>query len=231
MNWKKPFEWKSGDEFERLSTQFENMRRNLLRYDESQKYFLQQASHELKTPIMVIESYAQSVKDGIYPQGSLDDSMDIIIDEAAQMEKRVRKLLYYTRVDSLRDEKPTLNAFKFGPIAETVKKRLAQQRPGLVVEISGHDVPLNVDEEQWMLVLENLMENALRYAQKFIKLSAVLQENQTQITIENDGATIPEEELKDMFIPFKKGKKGSIRIGVSHCQKDHRPSSWKYCSQ
>jgi two-component system sensor histidine kinase CssS len=215
LNWEKPFEWKSGDEFERLSTQFENMRRNLLRYDESQKHFLQQASHELKTPIMVIESYAQSVKDGIYPQGSLDDTMDIIIDEAAQMDKRVRKLLYFTRVDSLRDEKPILNTIAFGPIAEKVKESLAQPRPGLTVEISGHETPLHVDQEQWMIVLENLMENALRYAQKYIKLKAAIIDQHTQITIENDGLLIPEEELKEMFIPFKKGRKGQFGLGLA----------------
>ncbi|WKB36697.1 HAMP domain-containing protein [Terrilactibacillus sp. S3-3] len=97
LNWEKPFEWKSGDEFERLSAQFEKMRLNLIRYDESQKIFLQQASHELKTPIMVVQSYAQSVKDHIFPKGGLNDSMDVIINEASQMGGGVQAALFYPR--------------------------------------------------------------------------------------------------------------------------------------
>lgn len=215
LNWKKPFEWNSGDEFEHLSLQFEKMRLNLLHYDESQKHFLQQASHELKTPIMVIESYAQSVKDGIYPQGTLDNTMDIIIEEAVQMEKRVKKLLYYTRVDSLRDEKPELNAITFGPSAEKVKERLAQQRPSLKVTIKGHETPLLVAEEQWVIVLENLMENALRYAKNNIWLTAEKQDQTIKVMIENDGLQVPEDQLKEMFVPFKKGNKGQFGLGLA----------------
>ncbi|MFC7391670.1 sensor histidine kinase [Scopulibacillus cellulosilyticus] len=219
LNWKKPFEWKSGDEFERLSSQFEKMRRNLIRYDESQKTFLQQASHELKTPIMVIQSYAQSVKDGIYPQGNLDDTIDVIINEADQMEHRVKKLLYYARVDSLRDERPAIDTVSFGELAEQVKKRLLTQKPSIEIEIKGKDTLFHVDKEQWLIVLENLIENALRYANSKIMLVAKEKGTETQLIVKNDGEPIPEEQIEGLFQPFKKGNKGQFGLGLAIVQR------------
>ncbi|TCP29284.1 two-component system sensor histidine kinase CssS [Scopulibacillus darangshiensis] len=219
MNWKKPFEWKSGDEFERLSAQFEKMRRNLLQYDESQQQFLQQASHELKTPIMVIQSYAQSAKDGIYPQGGLDDTMDVIIEEAEQMENRVKKLLYFTRVASLKDERPNLTKVQFGEIAEKMKDRLAYQRPGIAIDIKGENTEMIVDREQWQIVLENLIENALRYAESNIWLIARDDKGSSQMIVKNDGSHIEESEIETLFQPFNKGEKGQFGLGLAIVQR------------
>lgn len=215
LNWKKPFEWNSDDEFRQLSDQFEHMRRNLMRYDESQKQFLQRASHELKTPIMVIQSYAQSVKDGIYPADQLDETMDIIMEEAARMEKRVKKLLYFTRVDSLPEEKPDRNNVRFGDLAKIVKERMAGGRPEVAIDIEGADVPIYVDEEQWLIVLENLVENALRYAKQSIRLKAESAGNEVRLSVENDGEPIPEDEIDLLFEPFSKGKKGQFGLGLA----------------
>ncbi|RYL93047.1 HAMP domain-containing histidine kinase [Sporolactobacillus sp. THM7-4] len=215
LNWEKPFEWKGDDEFERLSSQFEKMRLNLMSYDESQKMFLQQASHELKTPIMVVQSYAQSVKDGIYPKGGLDDSMDVIIKEAAQMEKRVRKLLYFTRVDSLREQKSRYALVKFGSLANLVKQRLITQRPDIQIHVSGEELNIWVDPEQWQTVLENLVENGLRYAKQNIWMNARQHDTETEITVKNDGQTIPEDQVEALFEPFEKGNKGQFGLGLA----------------
>ncbi|MFC4619081.1 ATP-binding protein [Camelliibacillus cellulosilyticus] len=215
QNFRKPFEWKTEDEFGRLSEQFEKMRRNLLQYDEAQKQFLQRASHELKTPIMVIQSYAQSVKDGIYPTDKLDDTMDVIMDEAELMERRVKKLLYFTRVDSLRDEEPNRTEIRFGDLTHIIKERLAGQRTDVAIEIENGDTMLYIDEEQWLIVLENLVENALRYAKSWIKLKAFKEKGQVTVYVENNGEPIPEDDLQGLFEPFSKGKKGQFGLGLA----------------
>lgn len=215
LNWEKPFEWKSGDEFERLSAQFEKMRLNLIKYDESQKIFLQQASHELKTPIMVVQSYAQSVKDHIFPKGGLDDSMDVIINEASQMEKRVRKLLYFTRVDSLREQPLNLAKIHFGDLALLMKERLSTQRPSVSIHVKGEDVPLWVDAEQCQILLENLTENAMRYARNNIWMIAESEGGETKIVVKNDGRPIPKQDMAALFEPFRKGEKGQFGLGLA----------------
>ncbi|QAA23105.1 sensor histidine kinase [Sporolactobacillus terrae] len=216
LNWEKPFEWKGDVEYERLSAQFEEMRLNLINYDQSQKVFLQQASHELKTPIMIVQSYAQSVKDGIYPKGGLDDSMDIIIEESQQMEKRVRKLLYFTRFDSIGDKQMRFSKLQFGELAEPIRERFRTQRTDLDIHISGEETELYVDKEQMLTVLENLVENGLRYAKSGIWLEAAGKSNvRTVVTVRNDGPQIPDHELKAMFKPFEKGEKGQFGLGLA----------------
>ncbi|MFT8870715.1 MAG: HAMP domain-containing sensor histidine kinase [Sporolactobacillus sp.] len=215
MNWGKPFEWKGDEEFERLSAQFEKMRRNLIRYDRSQKVFLQQASHELKTPIMIVQSYAQSVKDGVYPKGDLNESMDVIIHESEQMERRVKKLLYFTRFDSLTSQKMNYLDISFGKLAEWIKRRFITQRPDISIHVSGDEVELWGDMEQIQIVLENLVENGLRYAEHNLWIEASHGEGWTTVTVRNDGRPMPEEQLAVMFEPFKKGEKGQFGLGLA----------------
>ncbi|MCO7176851.1 sensor histidine kinase [Sporolactobacillus kofuensis] len=220
LNWEKPFEWKGDVEFERLSAQFEEMRLNLINYDQSQKVFLQQASHELKTPIMIVQSYAQSVKDGIFPKGGLDDSMDIIIRESQQMEKRVRKLLYFTRFDSLGNKAMRYSRIRFGELASLVRKRLMVQRSTIEIHVTGGETIVYADREQLQTVLENLVENALRYAVHNIWMEADGNGSlRTVITVRNDGQPIPDHERKVMFEPFQKGEKGQFGLGLAIVKK------------
>lgn len=215
MNWEKPFEWKGDEEFERLSSQFEKMRVNLIKYDHSQKVFLQQASHELKTPIMVIHSYAQSMKDHIYPKGNLDDSIDVVIHEAERMEERVKKLLYFTRYDSLNEQKPKHELIRFGDLAVLIRERLIAQRKDISIHIGGDETILWGDREQLQTVLENLLENSLRYADSKVWLNAEKFGSKTVMTVGNDGNRISEKEKKGIFLPFEKGVKGQFGLGLA----------------
>lgn len=215
MNWEKPFEWKGDEEFERLSSQFEKMRVNLIKYDHSQKVFLQQASHELKTPIMVIHSYAQSMKDHIYPKGNLNDSIDVVIHESERMEERVKKLLYFTRYDSLNEQKPNHELIRFGDLAVRIRERLIAQRKEVSIHIDGDETILWGDREQLQTVLENLLENSLRYAESRIWMTAKKQGEVTVMTVGNDGNRIPEKEGEGIFLPFEKGVKGQFGLGLA----------------
>lgn len=215
LNWEKPFEWEGDEEFERLSSQFEKMRLNLINYDQSQKVFLQQASHELKTPIMVIHSYAQSVKDRIYPKGGLDGSIDVIIHEADQMENKVKKLLQFTRFDSVKGQKLDYQLIRFGDLAVRIKERLIAQRTDVDIHIKNEETVLWGDRDQMQTVLENLIENGLRYAKKNIWISASTSGGRTEITIKNDGEAFPQQMMKTMFEPFEKGSKGQFGLGLA----------------
>ncbi|HET7578716.1 MAG TPA: HAMP domain-containing sensor histidine kinase [Bacillales bacterium] len=214
-NWQTSFQWEQDDEFRHLSDQFEHMRQNLLRYDRSQKTFIQHASHELKTPIMIINSYAQSVKDGILPKADIGETMDVIISESDRMEQRVKELLYYTKLDTLKDETPERNETVFGRIAEDIVERLQVQREDLDFRVKGHDTVFNVDREQWQVLIENLIENALRYAESEICIEARENGDTSTLKVYNDGDPIPEDECAHLFDPFYKGTKGKFGLGLA----------------
>ena len=214
-NWETSFHWGQDDEFRHLSDQFDYMRQNLLRYDRSQKTFIQHASHELKTPIMIINSYAQSVKDGILPKSDLGETMDVIISESDRMEQRVKELIYYTKLDVLKDETPQRGTFKLGSIAIDVVERLKVQNEDLSYSIKGDSVEFEVDKDQLKVLIENLMENAMRYAKSEIIVEAEADSSRSILSVYNDGEAIPEEEMPHLFDPFFKGEKGKFGLGLA----------------
>ncbi|MGX1079722.1 signal transduction histidine kinase [Bacillus sp. SLBN-57] len=74
---------------------------------------------------------------------------------------------------------------------------------------------LTGDQEQWSKLLENVLENQIRYAETFIDISVRSTKEHTLITIKNDGPHIEEEMLSSLYEPFNKGKKGEFGIGLS----------------
>ncbi len=216
-NWQDPFEWSGDQDFEKLSFQFEHMRQNLINYDKAQKTFIQHASHELKTPIMVVKSYAKSVKDGVFPQENLEQAMDVIIEESNRMEKRVKDMLYFTKLDSIKEEIVHREDIVFGSIAYQLEERYRLQRNDLIFVVEGAQVKFIGDREQVQILLENLVENALRYAQSTILIKADVDKSKEAVvlTVKNDGEHIPSKELSHIFTPFRKGNKGQFGLGLA----------------
>lgn len=214
-NWKEPFRWEGDQDFEKLSNQFEIMRQNLIRYDSAQKTFIQHASHELKTPIMVVKSYAQSVKDGILPKNNIEETMDVIIQESERMEKRVRDMLYYTKLDSLKEAPMEWNEFAFGSIAYDLENRFRVARDDVHIQVKGDSVKVHGDREQLSVLLENLLENGLRYAESTMIMEAKEENDRIIMTVWNDGEPIPADEIDHIFTPFRKGNKGQFGLGLA----------------
>lgn len=214
-NWQEPFQLQGDEDFQNLSNQFEKMRQNLISYDRAQKTFIQHASHELKTPIMVVKSYAKSVKDGIFPKENIENSMDVIIEEANRMENRVKDMLYYTKLDTLKTDVIKKENIIFGSIAFDLEERFRAQRKDVAFIIEGAEVKFSGDKEQIQIMLENLVENALRYAKSTIWFTAEANEDLVEITVKNDGEHIPSDELRYIFTPFHKGNKGQFGLGLA----------------
>lgn len=214
-NWQEPFEWKGDHDFEKLSFQFEQMRQNLVNFDKAQKTFIQHASHELKTPIMVVKSYAKSVKDGVFPRENIEQAMDVIIEESNRMEKRVKDMLLFTKLDSIKEDVINRDEIIFGSIAYLLQERYQLQRGDLQLIVEGAEVEFQGDREQIQIMLENLVENALRYAETKLLIKATLMEDKVELAVRNNGEHIPNDELSHIFTPFRKGNKGQFGLGLA----------------
>ncbi|MGM7700146.1 sensor histidine kinase [Pseudalkalibacillus sp. Hm43] len=214
-DWKEPLQLKGDQDFELLSNQFERMRQNLIRNDESQKMFIQHASHELKTPIMTIKSYAQSVKDGVMPEKDLEGMMDVILQQSGRMEERVKDMIYFSKLDMLQDTEPDAVKIRFGTLLDEVLDRFRYQREDLSVVLEGEEVVFHGDRKQWEVVFENLIQNAFRYASSYIEITADQKDGRTYMLVKNDGERIPEEDLDGLFEPFQKSNKGQFGLGLA----------------
>ncbi|WP_110114602.1 HAMP domain-containing sensor histidine kinase [Bacillus sp. CGMCC 1.16541] len=215
QDWHEPVSVNRDDEIGKLGASIEQMRERLVKKDEAQQALLQNISHDLKTPVMVIRSYSQSIQDGIYPKGDLHSTVQVIEDEAERLEKKIKDLLYLTKLDYLATKKVEGEPFNFSTLTEEVVERFRWTRPDLDWHVNACSLFIKGDREQWSKVMENLLENQLRYAKTTISISFKKDGNYAKLTIGNDGPPIEPHVLETLFEPFHKGVKGEFGIGLS----------------
>ncbi len=217
--WEEGVELDRGDEIGKLGGSIEKLRKQLIYQRELQQSFLQHVSHELKTPVMVIRSYSQAIRDGIYPKGSLDCSIQIIDEEAGRLEKRIRNLLYLTKLDYLSNHEISKESFRLDKLIEDVEERLSWTRMDLDWQLDLSPVNIKGDMEQWRVVIENLLDNQIRYAESQISISLRSEDKKLILKFYNDGPPMEEEILNSLFSKFKKGYKGEFGLGLTIVQR------------
>jgi two-component system sensor histidine kinase CssS len=223
-NWHEPLHVKHNDEFGQLASSIESMRQQLVRQEAAQQSLLQNVSHGLKTPIMVIRSYAQAIKDGIYPKGDLTGSIQVIDEEGVRLEKLVNQLLYLTRLDYLdylAIHDTQYSTLELHRLIEQTAERLRFQRPEITWDLDLQPINIEGDEDNWRVLIENVLDNHLRYAlsQLQVKLAEDKQKNKIIIRFWNDGPKIQPHVLAQLFQPFQKERDGKFGLGLTIAQR------------
>ncbi|MGE6492070.1 HAMP domain-containing sensor histidine kinase [Exiguobacterium sp. NPDC077395] len=199
------------DELGQLAHSIDAMRKELKEQDLAQQALLQNISHDLKTPIMVIRGYAQSIGDGIYPTGDLKGSSEVIDEEASRLEKKVVDLLYVTKLEYFKGQEMKLEPINLDKLMELLVARF-KLRGQLDWEINGEGGEMLGDGEQIRVAFENALDNALRYAETRIRIDLNRDESGVEIIIFNDGP--PVDESLDLFHQFSRGKQGKFGLGL-----------------
>lgn len=217
--WTTPVKIDRGDEIGQLANAVEWMRCQLLEYHQKQQSFLQQISHELKTPIMVIRSYAHSISDGIFPGGSLEDSVKVIENETERLEKRVHTLLHITKLDYISIQELKIKEFNLAELVEKIADTFSWRNTELDWVTELESVIIKADKDKLTIALENLFDNQIRYANSTIKikLSRDIERDDKYIILQiwNDGPEIESEIIENIFKQFKKGSSGEYGLGLS----------------
>ncbi|WP_255313307.1 HAMP domain-containing sensor histidine kinase [Exiguobacterium aurantiacum] len=199
------------DELGQLARSIDAMRQELQEQDLAQQALLQNISHDLKTPIMVIRGYAQSIGDGIYPTGDLKGSAEVIDEEASRLEKKVVDLLYVTKLEYFKGQEMRLETINVDKLMELLVARF-KLRGDLDWTITGHAGEMLGDGEQIRVAFENVLDNALRYAESTIQIELARTGGEISVTIKNDGP--PVDENLDLFHQFSRGKQGKFGLGL-----------------
>ncbi|MGQ9558307.1 MAG: sensor histidine kinase [Desulfurispora sp.] len=165
-DWHEPLKLERGDEIGRLAASIEAMRRQLVKQDAAQQSMLQNISHELKTPVMIIRSYVQAISDGIFPRGDLAGSLQVIDQEGRRLEKLVGQLLYLTRLDYLAGAGAArvVEQVELSRIVEEVQNHYRLQRPEISWLINLAPLHVPGDPDALRVLVENLLDNHLRHA-------------------------------------------------------------------
>ncbi len=193
--------------------------------EKMRREFVAAVSHELKTPISLIDGYAVGLKDNIFEGEDRDYYLDIIIDEAEKMGNLVSDMLdlSYLESGSFKLKREEFNLTEL--IQHTLRKYETMfEEKNTVLELRLLDeVAVNADWNRLEQVLTNFITNALRHVNEegTIYVSMIEKKDSFSIEVENTGSSITEEELVKIWDKFYKidkartRKLGGTGIGLS----------------
>lgn len=184
--------------------------------DDMRKEFLSHVSHELKTPIALIQGYAEGLKDNLFDdEESKEFYTDVIIDEAQKMNTLVKKLLTLNEIEfgntPLKIERFELTGFIKDIIASS-RILLDNSKANIVFEQEG---PVYVWADEYMIeeVFTNYLTNAIHHVREDGMIMVYLEQVETNIRVNvyNQGNNIAEEDIDKLFIKFYKADKARTR--------------------
>lgn len=184
--------------------------------EEMRKGFIADVSHELKTPIGIIEGYAEGIRDGIVQGEAKNDYLNIIIDEAHKMNKLVMDMLELSKLQS-GNVTPNIETFNIiRMIQGSLRKyNVLIREKSLEVVFNPEFEYLYVEGDTFQIeqVLSNFMTNAIKYTPSSEKIVISIEklESKVLISIENLGVQISKDELDNIWNKFYKIDKSRVR--------------------
>lgn len=184
--------------------------------DEMRKDFISNVSHELKTPIALIQGYAEGLSECVNDdEASREFYCEVITDESEKMNKLVKNLLMLNQLEfggnQIQFERFDIVMLIHG-ILSSMDYIIKQNDIHLVFE-ETEPIYVYADEFQIEGVITNYITNAIHYAleRKEVKISIEKLGNKVRINIYNSGNCIPEEEIDKIWIKFYKMDKARTR--------------------
>lgn len=183
--------------------------------DEMRKEFLSHVSHELKTPIALIQGYAEGLKDNLFDDPeSQEFYTDVIIDEAQKMNNMVKKLL---ELNELEFGNNPINIERFD--VTTMISDIISSSSILANEVEAtiefHEQTAYVWADEFMIseVFTNYFTNAIHYVIQggVIRIWYTYVNNNLRVNVFNEGNQIAQEDIDKLFIKFYKADKARTR--------------------
>ncbi len=184
--------------------------------DEMRKEFLSNVSHELKTPISLIQGYAEGLKENINEDAeSRDFYCEVIMDEADKMNKMVKKLLSLNELE-FGNNQVNLERFDIVALIRAVLSSteiLFKHKEVTLHFEQAEPIYVWADENLIEQVVTNYISNALNHVngQKIIEIKLIPREDTVRVAVFNTGENIPEEDIDKIWIKFYKVDKARTR--------------------
>ena len=196
-----------------LSETLNDTVQELSKVDRLQKDLIANVSHDLRTPLTLIEGYAEVMRD--IPGENTPENVQIIIDETARLSSLVNDLLDISRLQSgtLKLEKEVFS------ITEAVREILGRYTKLTDYEISfseAEEIFVCADKLKISQVIYNLVNNALTYTgeDKRVMLEQETEEGKVRISVTDTGEGIPQDKLLDIWERYYKVDKAHKRAQI-----------------
>jgi signal transduction histidine kinase len=208
-------------EVRELGQAFNEMTAQVQASQQSQRDFVANVSHELKTPLTSIQGFSQAILDGTAENpAALQQAASIILDEAERMNRMVLDLLDLARIDA-----GTINfrldIIDVSALLQSIVEKLSPQAE--LAKVSLHyDVEIlpdmNGDGDRLAQVFTNLIDNAIHHSPPggFVRVEAKVGNDQIIVSVKDTGPGLPSKESSRIFERFyqvDKSRPGGIRRG------------------
>lgn len=191
-----------------------------IQIDEMRKEFIANVSHELKTPIALIQGYAEGLTEGMCEdEESRSYYCEVIMDEAAKMNKMVKQLLTLTALEFGNDA-PVFSQFDVSELIHDLVNTsgiLFQQKEAKVELEVESPLLVRADEFKIEEVLTNYLTNAINHldGDKVIRIRTerirTAEGKKVKVCVYNSGNSIPEEDIENLWTKFYKVDKARTR--------------------
>ena len=189
--------------------------RDIEKEAERQQTFFQNASHELKTPLMAIQGYAEGIQAGVMDTGS---AAEVILEESDRMTELVEELLDISKIDMGRQQlalsEMDIRELLYDSI-RAVESAAAASGITIAPDFSEEPIMVKCDDTQMRRTVTNILTNGLRYARSELRLTCRADRRQVTIRIQDDGDGIAEADLPHIFDRFYMGRSGKSGIGLA----------------
>ena len=189
--------------------------RDIEKEAERQQTFFQNASHELKTPLMAIQGYAEGIQAGVMDAGG---AAEVILAESDRMTELVEELLDISKIDMGR-QRPTLSEMDIRELLydsiRAVEPTVVSSGITIVPDFPEEPVMLSCDDTRLRRAVTNILSNGVRYARSELRLTCRADKRHVTIRIQDDGDGIAEADLPHIFDRFYMGRSGKSGIGLA----------------
>ena len=188
--------------------------RDIEKEAERQQTFFQNASHELKTPLMAIQGYAEGIQAGVMDAGG---AAEVILSESERMTGLVDELLDISKIDMGRQPL----ALSEMDIRELLYDSIRAVEPAaaggiaIVPDFPEEPVMVSCDDTRLRRAVTNILSNGVRYARSELRLTCRTEKRYATIRIQDDGDGIAEADLPHIFDRFYMGRSGKSGIGLA----------------
>ncbi len=210
----------SDDEVGELAAAFNRMAAELAEVDRTQKEFIANASHELRTPVTALRSTLENLVDGI---GEPDPgTLGLMLAQAEHLSRLVAQLLDLSRLEAGLEQDLELSVVELGDLVHAVAAEIRLTNPTALIEIKAPlGLKIQGDEHRLAQVFTNIIGNGVRYSPigSVVKVVVTKHERDTppsaRVTVLDDGPGIPEEHREQVFDRFWRADGGERSGGGS----------------
>jgi len=190
------------------NTELETLYEAKMKQSELKKRLVSSISHELKTPLMIIQVIIQGIADGVIEEKDIEAELATVLEEVHKSSIMIQDLLQIYRLD---DKEVLLDQVEFN-IRLEISSLLQEfdqliRKQELVIQYDKKNAFLEADKSLINRVLSNFLTNALKYTPKGekIEINTINTSSHTCIEIINHGVNIPNSELDNIWLPFYRG--------------------------